>query len=229
MKLKWMAVAGIVFLAAQVSAQEAPALKTQKETMSYAIGVDVARNFQRLGLDLDLDALIKAMRDVYSGEKLLMSEEDLRTAKSVYQVELREKQVVAVRRAAEENKIAGIAFLAENKGKEGVVTLPSGLQYKVLKAGDGKMPKASDTVECHYRGTLLDGTEFDSSYSKGQPAKLTISAIIAGWREALKLMPVGSKWQLFVPPQLAYGERGNGRGVGPNETLVYEMELLAIK
>ena len=127
MKLKWMAVAGIVFLAGQVSAQEAPALKTQKETMSYGIGVDVARNFQRLGFDLDLDALIKAMKDVYSGGKLLMSEEDLRAAKSVYQVEMREKQVAAVRRAAEENKQAGIAFLAENKGKEGVVTLSSGL------------------------------------------------------------------------------------------------------
>jgi FKBP-type peptidyl-prolyl cis-trans isomerase len=166
---------------------------------------------------------------VYSGGKLLMSEEDLRAAKSVYQVEMREKQVVAVRRAAEENKQAGIAFLAENKGKEGVVTLPSGLQYKILKAGDGKTPAASDTVECNYRGTLLDGTEFDSSYSRGQPAKLTLSAIISGWREALKLMPVGSTWQLFVPPELAYGERGNGRGVGPNETVIYEMELLAIK
>jgi len=229
MKLKWMAVAGIVFLAAQVSAQEAPALKTQKETMSYAIGVDVARNFQRLGFDLDLDALIKAMRDVYSGGKLLMSEEDLRAAKSVYQVEMKEKQVAAVRRAADENKQAGIVFLAENKGKEGVVTLPSGLQYKILKAGDGKTPAASDTVECHYRGTLLDGTEFDSSYRRGEPAKLTLTAIISGWREALLLMPVGSKWQIFVPAQLAYGERGNGRDIGPNATLVFEMELLAIK
>jgi len=229
MKLKWMAVAGIVFLAAQVRAQQAPAPKTEKERMSYGIGVDVARNFQRLGLDLDLDVLINAMRDVYSGGKLLMSEEDLRAAKSVYQVEMREKQVVAVRRAAEENKQAGIAFLAENKGKEGVVALPSGLQYKILKAGDGKTPTASDTVECNYRGTLLDGTEFDSSYRRGEPAKLTLSAIISGWREALKLMPVGSTWQLFVPPELAYGERGNGRDIGPNATLVYEMELLAIK
>ena len=229
MKLKWMAVAGVVFLAAQVRAQQAPAPRTEKERMSYGIGVDVARNFQRLGLDLDLDVMINAMRDVYSGGKLLMSEEDLRAAKSVYQVEMREKQVVAVTRAAEENKQAGIAFLAENKGKEGVVALPSGLQYKILKAGDGKTPTASDTVECNYRGTLLDGTEFDSSYSRGQPAKLMIGAIISGWREALKLMPVGSKWQLFVPPELAYGERGNGRGAAPNATLIYEMELLAIR
>jgi FKBP-type peptidyl-prolyl cis-trans isomerase FklB len=229
MKLKGMAIVGIVVLAAQVRGEQGRALKTQKERMSYGIGVDVARNFQRLGLDLDLDVLIKAVRDVYSGGKLLMSEEDLRALKSVYQAELMERQVAATRRAAEENKKAGIAFLAENKVKEGVVTLPSGLQYKILKAGDGKTPTAFDTVECNYRGTLLDGTEFDSSYSRGEPAKLTLTAIIPGWREGLKLMPVGSKWQLFVPPELAYGERGNGRGVPPNATLIFEMELLAIK
>ena len=229
MKLKWMAVAGVVFLAAQVRAQQAPAPKTERDKMSYGIGVEVARNFQRLGLDLDLDVMINAMRDVYSGGKLLMSEEDLRAAKSVYQAELTEKQVAATRRAAEENRKAGVAFLAQNKNKPGVVTLPSGLQYRILKAGDGKTPTATDTVECHYRGTLLDGTEFDSSYSRGEPARLTLTAIISGWREALKLMPVGSKWQLFVPPELAYGERGNGRGIGPNATLVFEMELLAIR
>jgi len=254
MKRKLMAVVGIVFLAAQVRAQQAPALKgqqapaapktrqatppkpqqapapkTPKETMSYGIGVDVARNFQRLGLDLDLEVLIKAMKDVYSGGKLLMSEEDLRAAKSAYQVELTERQVAAARRTADENKKAGIAFLAENKGKEGVMTLPSGLQYKILKAGDGKTPTVADTVECNYRGTLLDGTEFDSSYSRGEPAKLKLTAIIQGWRDAMQLMPVGSKWQLFIPPQLGYGERGNGRNIGPNATLVFEMELLAIK
>jgi FKBP-type peptidyl-prolyl cis-trans isomerase len=245
MKRKWMAVVGIVFLAAQVSGQQAPALegqqappkpqqapaapKTPKEAMSYGIGVEVARNFQRLGLDLDLEVLIKALRDVYSGGKLLMSEEDLRAAKSVYQPELMAKQVAAVGRTAEENKKAGIAFLAANKGKDGVVTLPSGLQYKILRVGDGKTPTAADTVECNYRGTLLDGTEFDSSYRRGEPAKLKLTAIIQGWRDALQLMPVGSRWQLFIPPELAYGERGNGRNIGPNATLVFEMEILAIK
>jgi FKBP-type peptidyl-prolyl cis-trans isomerase FklB len=230
MELKWLAVAGIVLLAAQASAEEAPALKTQKERMSYGIGVDNARNFQRLGFDLDLDALIRAMRDVYSGGKLLMSEEDLRAMRSAYQAELKTRQASAGRKVAEENKKAGAAFLAANKDKEGVVTLPSGLQYKILKAGDGKTPTDADTVECHYRGTLLDGTEFDNSYTKERPAKFTLKrGIIDGWREALKLMPVGSKWQLFVPPQLAYGENGTGRYVGPNATLVYELELLAIK
>ena len=229
MKLKRMAVVGIVVLAAQASAGEAPALKTQKERMSYGIGADVARNLQRFGFDLDLDVLIQAMRDVYSGGKLLMSEEDLRAAKSAYQLELKEKQAAAGRKTAEENRQAGAAFLAENKGREGVVTLPSGLQYKILKAGDGKTPTDADTVECHYRGTLLDGAEFDNSYSQGRPAKFTLRrGIIDGWREALKLMPVGSKWQLFVPPHLAYGEQGSGRDIGPNATLVYELELLKV-
>lgn len=229
MKLTWVVVAGIVFLAARASAEEAPAPKTNKERMSYGIGVESARNLQRLGLELDLEVLIKAMRDVYSGGKLLMSEEDLRATKSTYQAELRVQQAAAVKRAAEENLKAGAAFLAANKGKEGVVTLPSGLQYRILKAGEGKTPTDADTVECHYRGTLLDGTEFDSSYGRGRPAKLTLTrGIIQGWREALKLMPVGSKWQLFVPPQLAYGEQGAGRDIGPNATLVFEMELLAI-
>jgi FKBP-type peptidyl-prolyl cis-trans isomerase FklB len=230
MKLKWMAVAGIVFLAVQVQAEEAPALKTQKERMSYGLGVDVARNFQRLGLDLDPEVMIQAVKDVYSGGKLHMSEEDLRAVKSVYQIEMRQKQVAVAKKTAEESKKAGSAFLAENKGRDGVVTLPSGLQYKILKAGDGRRPTNADTVECHYRGTLLDGTEFDSSYGRGKPAKFSLRrGIIEGWREALMLMSVGAKWQLFVPPPLAYGQGGNGRYVGPNATLVYELELVAIK
>ncbi|MBI5018652.1 MAG: FKBP-type peptidyl-prolyl cis-trans isomerase [Deltaproteobacteria bacterium] len=230
MKRKWITILGIVFLAAQVGAEEAPALKTPKEKKSYGIGVDTARNFQHLGLDLDWDMLMKAMRDVSSGAKLLMTEEDLRAAKASYQVELREKQAAVAKKAAEENKKAGIAFLEGNKGKEGVVTLPSGLQYKILKAGSGKTPTDSDTVEVHFRGTLLDGTEFENSYSREQPAKFTLRrGIIDGWREALKLMPEGSKWQLFIPPKLAYGEKGTGRYVGPNATLVYELELVDVK
>jgi FKBP-type peptidyl-prolyl cis-trans isomerase FklB len=229
MNFRWVAVVGIVLLAAQASAGETPALKTQKERTSYGIGVDSARNFQRLGLDLDLEVLIRAMRDVYGGGKLLMSEEDLRAVKSAYRDELRAKQAEAGKRTAEENKKAGAAFLAENRGKEGVVTLPSGLQYRILTAGDGRKPTDADSVECHYRGTLLDGTEFDSSYGKERPAKFTLRrGIIDGWREALKLMPAGSKWQLFVPPHLAYGEKGTGRHVGPNATLVYELELLKV-
>ncbi len=172
---------------------------------------------------------MKAIKDVLSGEKLLMSEAELRSTMRTFQAELRQRQAVARTKAAEDNKKQGDAFLAENKTKEGVVTLPSGLQYKILKAGDGKTPTDADTVECHYRGTLINGTEFDSSHLTGKPATFKVTAVIPGWKEALKLMPVGSKWQLFIPPQLAYGERGAGHEIGPNATLVFEVELLAIK
>jgi len=224
----WVTVLGIGLLAAQVGAGEPPVLKTPKDKISYGIGVDVGRNFKRLGIDLDVDLLVKALRDTLTGEKLLLSEDELRATMNAFQAELRQKQVQATRVAALENKREGDAFLAENRKKDGVVALPSGQQYKVLKAGDGKKPTEADTIECNYRGTLVNGTEFDSSRA-GQPATFKVAGVIPGWREALALMPVGSKWQLFIPPQLAYGERGAGRDIGPNATLVFELELLAIK
>jgi len=230
--LKWIAVLGVWLLAAQVSAQETPALKTEKDKASYAIGVDLARNIKRQGIEVGADTLAKGLRDVLSGEKLLMSEDDIRATLSAFQAELKRKKAqgrMMPGEDAEDNKKAGEAFLAKNKTNEGVVTLASGLQYKVLKAGDGKKPTEADTVECHYRGTLIDGTEFDSSYRRGQPATFKVTGVIPGWREALKLMPVGSMWQLLIPPQLAYGERGAGRDIGPNATLIFEVELLAIK
>lgn len=226
---KWIVALGLGFLAAQASAEEAPVLKTQKDKMSYSIGAEAGKNFKRLGVEVDTDLLVKGLRDALSGEKLLMTDEELRGTVTAYQAEVRQKQAQAAQLAAENNKKAGDAFLAENTTKEGIVTLPSGLQYKILKAGDGKMPTAADTVECHYRGTLINGTEFDSSYRRGQPATFKVTGVIPGWREALKLMSVGSKWQLFIPPQLAYGERGTGRDIGPNATLIFEVELLAIK
>jgi FKBP-type peptidyl-prolyl cis-trans isomerase len=229
MKLKWIAVLGILLFAAQVSAGEPPALSTQKAKVSYGIGVDVARNFMRLGIEIDLEILIKGLRDGLSGEKLLINEADLRAAMNAYQAELKERMLQAMKVAMEENKKKGDAFLAENKTKEGVVTLPSGLQYKILTAGDGRKPTDADMVECNYRGTLIDGTEFDSSYRTGKPATFKVTGLIAGWTEALKLMTVGSKWQLFIPPQLAYGERGASREIGPNATLIFELELLSIK
>ena len=216
-------------LTAQVNAAEQPALKTQKEKRSYGIGVDMSRNFKKQGVDFDTEALLKGFRDESSGKKLRMTEEEMRATLSAYQQELMQKRTQAMRAAAEENKKIGEAFLEENKKKEGVVTLPSGLQYKILKAGEGKMPAESDKVECNYRGTLINGTEFDSSYKRGNPAVFSVTGLIPGWTEALKIMPVGSKWQLFIPPQLAYGERGVGNTIGPNATLIFELELLAIK
>jgi FKBP-type peptidyl-prolyl cis-trans isomerase len=225
----WIVVLSILLGAISASAADEPALKTQKEKVSYGIGVDVARNFKRLGMDLDADTLLKGMRDGLADGKLLLTEEELRATLMAYQEELRQKQAQIRKAAAENNLKEGEAFLSANKKKDGVVTLPSGLQYKILKAGEGKRPKDTDTVECQYRGTLVNGTEFDSSYRTGKPAIFKVTGVIAGWTEALKLMPVGSKWQLFIPPQLAYGERGAGNVIGPNATLIFEVELLAVK
>jgi len=226
---KWLAFLAVGFLATNVCADEAPALKTQKEKLSYSIGVDVAKSLAKMGMDLDLDVFIKGLKDGFSGKKTLMTDDEMHATMSVFQNDLMKKQSQGKQTAAEENKKTGEAFLAENKKKEGVVTLPSGLQYKILKAGKGKKPTDADKVECHYRGTLIDGTEFDSSYRRGQPATFPVAGVIAGWTEALKLMPVGSKWQLFVPSQLAYKERGSGQEIGPNATLIFEVELLGIK
>lgn len=148
---------------------------------------------------------------------------------SAFQNELKEKQTAAIKNIGEANQKAGEAFLADNAKKTGVVTLPSGLQYKIIKQGDGKIPTESDTVECNYRGTLIDGTEFDSSNRIGKPVQFKVGSVIPGWQEALKLMPAGSKWQLYIPPQLAYGERGAGREIGPNSTLIFEVELISVQ
>ena len=226
---KWLAFLAVGFLAANVCAEEAPALKTQKEKVSYSVGVDVAKSFAKMGMDLDLDVFFKGLKDGFSGKKLLMTDDEMHATMTALQNDLMKKQSQGKQSAAEENKKAGEAFLAENKKKEGVVTLPSGLQYKILKAAKGKKPTDADTVECHYRGTLIDGTEFDSSYSRGKPAIFPVAGVIPGWTEALKLMPVGSKWQLFVPSKLAYSEHGAGADIGPNATLIFEVELLGIK
>ena len=220
----------MLILAAQVEAGEASVLKTSKDRLSYTIGVDVARSLKRLGAEPDLDLLVKGLRDDLAGEKLLMSEEDLRATLTAYYQELRQKAVDARMQAAEQNKKEGDAFLAENKTKEGVVVLPSGLQYRILKVGDGRKPTNADTVECHYRGAFINGTEFDSSYKRtGKPATFKVTGVIPGWTEALQLMPAGSKWQLFIPPQLAYGEEGSGKLIGPNTTLIFDVELLSIQ
>ena len=213
------------------SAQGAPAApKADKKTVSYGIGVDIGRNFKHLGLDVNLDELIIGLKDAYAGKKLRESDENLRVIINNYQTELMQKQVLALKASGEANEKAGDAFLAENSKKEGVVTLPSGLQYKILKEGTGNNPTDSDIVECHYRGTLINGTEFDSSYHTGKPAFFNLGGgVIPGFKEALKLMKVGSKWEFYLPPKLAYGNRGAGRDIGPNSTLIFEVELLGTK
>jgi FKBP-type peptidyl-prolyl cis-trans isomerase FklB len=228
--------AGAVVVAVRVRAAAAgkPALSTLKEKLSYTAGVAVARNWKGQGLELDAEAAARGLKDAFSGQQLLLSEDTLRETMRAYQEELKQNQARAVQKAAEGNRKEADAFLAENAKAEGVVSLPSGLQYKILEAGQGKRPTDRDTVQCHYRGIRLDGKEFQSSYAKGEPATVALAAVIPGWREALKLMPVGSKWKLFVPPQLAYGERGvpgktAATTIGPNEPLIFEVELLGVK
>ena len=229
MTLIGLALCSVVMVVPQVSAQETQVLKTQKDKISYSVGVSVGRNFQQQGVEIDPDVMVKGLKDVLAGGKLQLTEDDLKKTLDTYQEALRQKQTKARDAAAEKNAKEGVAFLAANKKQKDVITLPSGLQYKILKAGDGRKPVDTDTVECHYRGTLINGTEFDSSYRTGKPASFKVTGVIPGWTEALKLMSVGSKWQLFIPSQLAYGDRGAGNRVGPRETLIFDVELVAIK
>ena len=229
MRFRWMALIVVLAFAVSAGAEEPKALSTQKEKISYGIGVNIGKSLQNDNLDVDVDILARGIRDVFSGGKLQLTDEEHRAAMTAAQREVMEKQKEAATKAGEKNKKEGEAFLAGNKKKEGVVTLPSGLQYKVLKAGDGKSPAATDKVETNYRGTLIDGTEFDSSYKRGKTAVFPVTGVIPGWTEALQKMKVGDKWQLFVPPELAYGERGAGRDIGPNATLIFEVELVSIK
>jgi len=204
-------------------------LKTDKEKLSYAIGMNIGQSMKKDSLDIDPAILSRAIKDALTGSKPAMTEEEARTIVTAFRTEMVKKQQAEAQKAGEVNKQAGDKFLAENKTKDGVVTLPSGLQYKVIKQGDGPKPTASDTVVTNYRGTLIDGKEFDSSYKRGQPATFPVGQVIKGWTEALQLMPVGSKWQLYIPSNLAYGDRGAGGDIGPNSTLVFDIELLSIQ
>ena len=204
-------------------------LKTQKDKVSYAIGMNIGQGMKKDSLDVDPDILARGVKDAMTGAKPLMAEEEARAAMNQLRTEMTEKKKAEAQHAGPANKQAGQQFLAANKTKEGVVTLPSGLQYKIIKQGDGPKPTASDTVVTNYRGTLIDGTEFDSSYKRGEPATFPVGQVIKGWTEALQLMPVGSKWQLFIPSDLAYGEHSPGGEIGPNSTLIFDIELLSIQ
>jgi FKBP-type peptidyl-prolyl cis-trans isomerase len=215
--------------AAKPQKAEASPPAAQRDKTSYSIGLDVGRNIKGTGADLNVDMIIKGIRDAFGNQKPMYSDEERAAAMAAFQAEVQQRRQQAMQAAGEQNRKAGEAFLVENKKKPGVITLPDGLQYRIVKEGAGKKPVETDTVEVQYRGTLINGTEFDSSYKRGRPATFTLGGIIPGWREALKLMPVGSKWELYIPPQLAYGERGAGGQIGPNATLIFEVELLAIK
>lgn len=224
MKAKWILIVGVGLLAIPAGAQDSTAPTSQKDKVSYGVGVGVARTLKSQGIDVNTDVLMKGLRDALSGQKLAMSEQDMDATMSA----LQQRQIQARAQQAGDNKKAGDAFLVDNGKKDAVVTLPSGLQYKIVKAAEGQKPTDGDTVACNYRGTLIDGTEFDKSEA-GKPATFQVGMVIPGFKEALKLMPVGSRWQLFIPSNLAYGERGAGDVIGPNTMLIFEVELLSIK
>jgi FKBP-type peptidyl-prolyl cis-trans isomerase FklB len=205
-------------------------LKTQKDKASYAIGVNIGRSMKKDNIDIDSAILARGIKDAFTGGKLLLTDEDAQAALTTLKNDVQKHQQEQYQAAVEKNKQDGDSFLAANKAKPGVVTLPSGLQYRIVQPGSGPKPTAADTVVCNYKGTLVDGTEFDSSYKRGQPATFPVGQVIKGWTEALQLMPVGSKWELVIPPSLAYGDRGTQGGpIGPNATLVFEVELVSIQ
>jgi len=200
-------------------------LNTDQKKMSYAIGIQFGNDFKRNGLDLDVNTFSKAIKDILDGKEPALNQAEIQQALNM----LREQQMKAQMNIASENKKKGEAFLAANKKEKGVIELPSGVQYLVLKKGAGKSPTAANSVVAHYEGRLIDGTVFDSSIKRGQPATFPVTGVIKGWQEVLQKMKVGSKWQVFIPSDLAYGERGTGPVIGPNATLIFDIELIEIK
>ena len=206
-----------------------PGLPTQKDQVSYAIGMNIGKGLARESISVDPNVILQGLKDAMAGGKLLMTDDQAQQTLMQLQMQVREQEDAKRKQQSVDNGKAGEAFLAKNKTQPGVVTLPSGLQYKIIKEGTGPKPTINDVVTCNYKGTLLDGKEFDSSYKRGEPATFPVKGVIKGWTEALQLMPVGSKFQLWLPPDLAYGEHGAGADIGPNETLAFEVELISVK
>jgi len=216
-----------LFSIQQVSIAEGD-LKSDKQKAGYSIGVRMGGNLKPFAPDMDFDAFLKGLNDMYQGKKLQMSTAEIQTALQKMQTTLAARKMENDKQVAQKNSQSGKKFLAANKKKKGVITTKSGLQYKVIKSGTGATPKSSDTVTTHYRGTLIDGTEFDSSYNRGKPASFPVGGVIKGWTEALQLMKVGDKWELYIPAELAYGANGPSPKIGPNSTLIFEIELIKI-
>jgi len=229
--MKYALMAGFALaFAGSVLAETKPAGNAPKETkdkVSYSIGADIGNNLKKNDLDINPDFLAQGLRDAFNG-KTVMTEEEMKSTLQDFQKEMQAKMEAKHKAAADKNKTEGEKFLDENKKKEGVQTTADGLQYKIIKTGTGAKPKADDTVVVNYKGTLISGTEFDSSYKRGEPATFPVNGVIPGWTEALQLMPVGSKWELYIPANLAYGENAPP-SIGPNQVLIFEVELLDIK
>jgi FKBP-type peptidyl-prolyl cis-trans isomerase FklB len=220
----------VLLIVALAHAEEQTVLKSQKEKLSYLIGVDIGRNLKARSADVDLNALVLGLKDTLAGNQLRLTEEEMKKLVAAFNEEMEKQGDEKVKGVSERNRRQGEEFLAENRKKKGVVVLKSGLQYKVITKGAGKSPIATDMVTIHYRGTLMDGKEFASSYSQGQPATFRVNTLIPGWAEALQLMKKGSKWQLFVPSNLASGKRSvGGHVIPPHPVLIYEVELISVK
>jgi FKBP-type peptidyl-prolyl cis-trans isomerase len=211
------------------SASGDAAFTTDEQRMGYGLGASMGRQFRNDKLQVDAEALARGVREGYSTDKLAMSDDEIRASMQQLQKSHTERMQTEQNQLSEKNRAEGEAFLKQNGTKEGVVTTESGLQYKIVSAGTGPKPTKDDTVKVHYRGTLIDGTEFDSSYKRGEPVTFPVGGVIPGWVEALQLMPVGSKWELYIPSELAYGPGGAGGQIGPNAVLQFEVELLSIE
>ncbi|MCU7491444.1 MAG: FKBP-type peptidyl-prolyl cis-trans isomerase [Bacteroidota bacterium] len=233
MKIRLMAILAILSVgiaACQQKDLKKEDLKTSKDKASYAIGLDIGKTFKRQSIEINEDALLQGVKDAIRKDSLyLLTEAEIQQTMMTFQKEMMEKQTAKMKELGDKNKKEGDAFLAANKTKEGVKTTASGLQYKVITAGTGATPKATDKVKVNYRGTLVNGTEFDNSYKRGEPIVFTVGSVIKGWTEALQLMKVGDKWQIFIPSELAYGEQGAGQTIPPNSTLIFDVELLGIE
>jgi FKBP-type peptidyl-prolyl cis-trans isomerase FklB len=214
---------------AKAPAKSPMTLTTPKDKASYGIGLNIGKGMHKDAIDIDPNILFQGFKDGFSGNKQLISDDEIKAVLTALQAHVRQMQDDRTKQLGETNKKEGEAFLAANKAKPGVVTLPDGLQYKIITPGTGPKPEANDTVICNYRGTFIDGTEFDSSAKTGKPATFNVSQVIHGWTEALQLMPSGSKWQLFVPSEMAYGTRGASTLIGPNAVLIFDVELLSIQ
>jgi FKBP-type peptidyl-prolyl cis-trans isomerase FklB len=211
----------------KITVQKVDSLKTEMDKVSYAIGTQLGQNFKKQGVDIKIGPLLRGLSDAMAGKPPALTEEEMKTVMTNFSKQMTAKRQEQQKAEAAKNIAAGRAFLEANKAKEGIKVLPSGMQYKILKEGTGKSPTTEDKVKINYRGTLIDGTEFQSSYKTGKPVEYPVKKFIKGWTEALQLMKVGGKWQLFIPPDLAYGEMGN-RGIPGNSTLIFEVELLEI-
>lgn len=228
MLLRVFFILSVLIFSSQVYGEEG-SLKSLKEKASYSIGLNMGNNMKIQSADIDPETFAVGFKDAFSGKEPRLSETERQNVLNQFQQEMMAKTEARQNELSAKNQREGEKFLAENKKKKGVVTLPSGLQYKVISKGKGEKPKLTEKVTTHYRGTLIDGTEFDSSFRRGEPATFPVKGVIPGWTEALQLMEVGSKWQLFIPSNLAYGERGAGQKIGPSATLIFDIELLSIQ